>query len=100
VLLGVNGKVARNSEGTAMVWIFILFSLVVVLRVIAGVLEDREAAKKERALETFKRENPELWRQQESLKLEKERLEAQTKLAQEEARVGFIFGVGRVWGLW
>jgi len=83
-----------------MEWIFILFLLVAALRGIASLLEDREAAKKEKALEAFKRENPELWRQQELLKLEKERLEAQTKLAREEAKVGFVFGVGRGFGLW
>ena len=60
-----------------------------------------------KAEEKFKRENPELWRQQELLKLEKERLETQTKLAQEQARqesarrnVGLIVGIGQGLGWW
>ena len=83
-----------------MTLIFIIFLLVVVLRGIACLLEAREEAKKAKALEAFKRENPVLWQQQELLKLEKERLEAQEKHAQQEARVGFIFGLGRGLGWW
>jgi hypothetical protein len=79
-----------------MVWIFILFLLVVVLRGIASLLEAREAAKKEKALEAFKRENPELWMQQERLKLEKE------EASRENSRrnVGMVVGIGRGLGWW
>ena len=69
--------------------------------------EEREAEKKAEAQEKFKRENPELWRQQELLKMEKERLEAQKQLAEEQAKqesarrnVGLIVGIGRGLGWW
>jgi hypothetical protein len=106
-------KVARNERlGNAMVfasmdfgsvcffWIFILFGLPALAGAIGKWSEEREAKKQAQAQEKFKRENPELWRQQELLKLEKERLEAQQKLAQEERNVGLLVGIGRGLGWW
>jgi len=88
-------------------WIFILFGLPAAIKGISEWLEHRDAVKKAEAQEKFKRENPELWRQQELLKLERERLETQKKLAEEQARqenvrrnVGVGFAVGRALGLW
>ena len=83
-------------------WIFILFGLPALAGAIGKWSEEREAEKKAEAQEKFKRENPELWRQQELLKMEKERLEAQKQLAEEQAKqesarrnVGLIVGIGR-----
>jgi Sec-independent protein translocase protein TatA len=88
-------------------WIFILFGLPAAIKGIGEWLEQREATKKAEAQERFQRENPELWRQQELLKLEKERLEAQKQLSEEQARqesarrnVGLIVGIGRGLGWW
>jgi predicted Holliday junction resolvase-like endonuclease len=88
-------------------WIFILFGLPAVIGAIVKSLEEREANKQVQAQEKFKRENPELWRQQELLKLEKERLETQTRLAEEQARqenarrnVGVGVVIGRAMGWW
>ena len=87
--------------------ILFLFGVPAVLHGIATWLEEREAEKQAEAKEKFKRENPELWRQQELLRMEKERLETQQKLAEEEARqenarrnVGLIVGIGRGLGWW
>jgi hypothetical protein len=88
-------------------WIFILFGLPAAIKGISEWLEHREAAKKVEAQEKFKRENPELWRQQELLKLERERLETQQKLAEEQAaqenarrNVGLVVGIGKAFGWW
>jgi|GEM_PF-7085188 len=88
-------------------WIFILFGLPALAGAIGKWSEEREAKKKAEAQEKFKRENPELWRQQELLKLEKERLEAQKQLSEEQAKqesarrnVGLIVGIGRGLGWW
>jgi hypothetical protein len=66
-----------------------------------------EARKQAQAQEKFKRENPELWKQQELLKLEKERLRIQEQLAREQAgrenrrrNVGMGFVLGRWMGWW
>src|SRR5260370_324988 len=89
------------------IWIFLIFLLPAALRGIVNWLDHREAVKQEEAKEKFKRENPELWRQQELLKLEKERLEAQKQLSEEQARqesarrnVGLLVGIGRGLGWW
>jgi hypothetical protein len=88
-------------------WIFILFGLPAAIKGISEWLEHRDTVKKAEAQEKFKRENSELWRQQELLKLEKERLEAQKQLAEEQARqentrrnVGVGFAIGRGLGWW
>ena len=88
-------------------WIFILFGLPAAIKGISAWLDHRKAVKQAEALEKFKRENPELWRQQELLKLEKERLEAQKQLSEEQARqesarrnVGLLVGIGRGLGWW
>ena len=88
-------------------WIFILFGLPALAGAIGKWSEEREAKKKAEAQEKFKRENPELWRQQELLKLEKERLDAQKQLSEEQARqentrrnVGVGFAIGRAMGWW
>ncbi len=88
-------------------WIFILFGLPAAIKGICNWLDHRDAVKQAEAQEKFKRENPELWRQQELLKMEKERLEAQKQLAEEQAKqesarrnVGLIVGIGRGLGWW
>jgi hypothetical protein len=87
--------------------LFILWMLYMLPSVIASWLEQREAKQQAEAQEKFKRENPELWREQEMLKLEKERLETQKKLAYEQARsentrrnVGMGVAIGRAMGWW
>ena len=91
-------------------WIIILClpsALAGICKLIAGWLEDMEAQKRAQAEEKFKRENPELWRQQELLKLEKERMAMQKELAeqqisQENSRrnAGAIVAAGRFLGWW
>ncbi len=84
-----------------------VFALPSAIRSLESWLESREAAKQAEAQEKFKLEHPELWRQQELLKLEKERLETQKKLAHEQVRqentrrnVGMGFAIGRTMGWW
>jgi len=81
-------------------WIFILFGLPALAGAIGKWSEEREAKKKAEAQEKFKRENPELWRQQELLKLEKERLEEQARQESARRNVGLIVGIGRGLGWW
>jgi hypothetical protein len=65
------------------------------------------AARKAREEEEFQRNHPEAWRAREMVKLEKERLEAEQKLAAERAKreaaargIGIVAGIGRGLGWW
>jgi hypothetical protein len=65
------------------------------------------AAKKAREEAEFQQNHPELWRQRELLKLEKERMAAQQQLAEQKAKqeavsrgVGTAVGLGRFLGWW
>jgi hypothetical protein len=67
----------------------------------------REEAEKAAAEKEWQRQNPELWRAQEMVRLEKERLETQTRLAEEKAKhertgdqLGGVLAAGRFFGWW
>ena len=78
-------------------WIFILICCVC-----GGIGAAWEAFKEDRenaAGEKLKAEQPEIWRQQELLKLEKERLEVEREQAKQESRrrnVGLAVGLARI----
>ncbi len=96
-----------DMGGLCFFWFLLLCCLPGAIKLWRDWMDRQEAAKQAEAQERFKRENPELWKQQELLKLEKERLATQKELAerqlrQENARrnAGTVVAVGRFLGWW
>jgi hypothetical protein len=92
----------------------VIGGLVLLSKGIEAALDARErkkaealAAQKAREEAEFQQNHPELWRQRELLKLEKERMAAQNKLAEDRPKqeattrkVGLVVGIGRALGWW